>query len=77
MVPGEFIQVESFFYTNTGKIDRKRISDLIIIENRRKKLKPDQPTKQTKNPLCLEYQKWGQIYHTEQLFGKKFFCFVF
>ncbi len=36
MVPGEFIQVESFFYTNTGKIDRKRISDLIIIENRRK-----------------------------------------
>jgi hypothetical protein len=47
------------------------------IENRRKKLKTDQPTKQTKNPSCLEYQKWGQIYHTEQLFGKKFFCFVF
>ena len=45
MVPSEFIQVESFFYTNTGKIDRKRISDLTIKENR------------IKNELKSELQK--------------------
>lgn len=32
MIPGEFIQVKEFFYTDTGKIDRKRINDLAVIK---------------------------------------------